>query len=44
MILVYNDEEYLVIMRYYDAIFQTDHDDSKSQTGYMYMLNNGAVC
>jgi hypothetical protein len=31
-------------MGYCDASFQTDHDDSKSQTWYIYMLNGGAVC
>ena len=28
---------------YVDASFDTDLDDSKSQIGYMYILNGGAV-
>ncbi|GKC72616.1 hypothetical protein Tco_1118499, partial [Tanacetum coccineum] len=28
---------------YYDARFQTDRDDIKSQTGYVFVLNRGAV-
>jgi hypothetical protein len=29
---------------YCDASFQTDCDNSNTQTGYMYMLNGGVVC
>ncbi|MDP1069412.1 Ty1/Copia family ribonuclease HI, partial [Klebsiella pneumoniae] len=29
---------------YTDASFQTDGDDLKSQSGYVFMLNGGAVC
>jgi hypothetical protein len=36
------DEE-LVIKGYIDASFDTDLDDSKSQTGYVYILNGGDV-
>jgi hypothetical protein len=36
--------KHLAITGYCDASFQTDHDDSKSQTWYIYMLNGGAVC
>jgi hypothetical protein len=36
------DEE-LVVKGYVDASFDTDPDDSKSQTGYVYILNGGAV-
>ena len=36
------DEE-LVTTGYVDASFQTDPDDSKSQGGYVFMLNGGAV-
>ena len=32
-----------VVKGYVDASFDTDLDDSKSQTGYVYMLNRGAV-
>ena len=43
MFLVYGGDEELVIKGYVDASFDTDLDDSKSQTGYMYILNGGAV-
>jgi hypothetical protein len=36
------DEE-LGIKGYVDASFDTDPDDSRSQTGYMFMVNGGAV-
>ena len=36
-------EEQLVVMGYVDASLGTDPDDSKSQTGYMFMLNGGAI-
>jgi hypothetical protein len=44
LILIYGDEKYLAVTGYHDASSQTIHDDSKSQTGYMYMLNGGVVC
>ena len=43
MFLVYGGDEELVVKGYVDASFDTDLDDSKSQTGYVYMLNGGAV-
>jgi hypothetical protein len=44
MVLVYGgNEEKLNIKGYVDASFDTDPDDSKSQTGYVFMLNGGAV-
>jgi hypothetical protein len=43
MFLVYGGEEELVIMGYTDASFQTDQDDSKSQSGYVFTTNSGAV-
>ena len=44
MFLVYGGcEEELVVKGYVDASFDTDPDDSKSQTGYVFMLNGGAV-
>ncbi len=43
MFLVYGGDEELVVKGYVDASFNTDLDDSKSQTGYVYMLNGGAV-
>jgi hypothetical protein len=44
LILIYGDEKRLTIIGYYDDSFQTDRDDSKSQTWYKYMLNGGVVC
>ena len=43
MFLVYGGDEELVVKGYIDASFDTDLDDSKSQTGYMYILNGGEV-
>jgi hypothetical protein len=44
MVLVYGgNEEELNIKGYVDASFDTDPDDSKSQTGYVFMLNEGMV-
>ena len=41
MFLIYGGDEELVVKGYVDASFDTDLDDSKSQTGYMYILNGG---
>ena len=43
MFLVYGGEEELVVTGYTDASFQTDRDDSKSQSGFVFTLNGGAV-
>ena len=44
MFLVYGGcEEELAVKGYVDASFDTDPDDSKSQTGYVFMVNGGAV-
>src|SRR6266496_2738630 len=43
MFLVYGGEKGLVVNGYVDASFDTDPDDSKSQTGYIFLLNGGAV-
>ena len=43
MFLVYGGDKELVINGYVDASFDTDPDDSKSQTGYVFLLNGGAV-
>ena len=43
MFLVYGGEEELVVTGYTDASFQTDIDDSKSQSGFVFTLNGGAV-
>ena len=39
MFLVYGGDEELVIKGYVDARFDTDPDDSKSQTRYVFILN-----
>ena len=43
MFLVYGGEKELVVNGYVDASFDTDPDDSNSQTGYVFLLNGGAV-
>ncbi|GJW22965.1 retrotransposon protein, putative, ty1-copia subclass, partial [Tanacetum coccineum] len=45
MVLVYGakPEDELKVSCYADASFQTDKDDTKSQTGYAFVLNGGAV-
>ena len=42
MFLIYGDSE-LRVSGYTDASFQTDKDDYKSQSGYIFLLNGGAV-
>ena len=39
----YGGDEELVVNGFVDASFDTDPDDSKSQTGYVFILNGGAV-
>ncbi|KAK8540281.1 hypothetical protein V6N12_046568 [Hibiscus sabdariffa] len=41
--LVYGDEEEIGIKGYTDARFQTDKDYSRSQSGFVFCLNGGAV-
>ena len=43
MFLVYGDDKELVVNGYVDASFDTDPDDSKSQTGYVFLLNGEVV-
>ena len=43
MFLISGGEKELVANGYVDASFDTDPDDSKSQTGYIFILNGGAV-
>ena len=43
MCLVYGGDEELVVQGYVDASFNTDLDDSKSQSGYVFILNGAAV-
>ena len=44
MLLVFRGDEELIINGYTDAGFMTDPDDFKSQLGYVFILNGGAVC
>jgi len=41
--LVYGGEEKLAVKGYTDASFETDKDDTVSQSGYVFCLNGGAV-
>ena len=41
--LIYGGQDQLVIDGFVDASFQTDRDDSRSQSGYVFCLNGGAV-
>ena len=43
MFLVYGGEEELVVTGYTDASFQTDKDDSKSQSDFVFKVNGGAI-
>ena len=40
---MYGGEEELVAKCYADAGFNTDPDDSKSQSGYVFLMNGAAV-
>ena len=43
MFLIYGGDKELVVNGYVDACFDTDPDESKSQTGYVFILNSGVV-
>src|SRR3954453_10899286 len=43
MVLTYGGDEELVVTSYTDASWDTDPDDSKSQSGYVFILNGEAV-
>ena len=43
MFLVYGGQEELVVNGYIDACFQTDKDDFRSQSGFVFCLNGAAV-
>ena len=43
MFLIYGGDKELVINGYVDASFDTDPDESKSQTGNVFILKGGAV-
>jgi hypothetical protein len=42
--LAYGGDEERVVKDYVDASFDTDPDDSKSQPGYVFVLNGATVC
>ena len=41
--LIYEESD-LKLMGFTNSNFQSDHDDSKSMSGYIYTLNNGVIC
>ncbi len=41
--LVYGGEDELSVKGYMDASYLTDSDDSRSQSGYVFIINGGAV-
>ena len=43
MFLVYGGDKELIVNGYVDASFDTDPDDSKSQIGYVFILNGGSI-
>ena len=44
MFLIYGgNDEALNVMGYVDASWNSDHDDSKSQIGFVFLVNGGAV-
>jgi hypothetical protein len=43
MFLVYGGKEELVVTGYTDASFQNDPDELKSQSGFVFTINGGAV-
>ena len=43
MFLVYGGEDELRVKGYTDASYLTDSDDSRSQSGYVFVMNGGAV-
>ena len=43
MFLVYGGDKELIVNVYVDASFDTDSYNSKSQTGYVFILNGGAI-
>ena len=43
MLLILGGEKELQVTGYTDASFQTDRDDARSQSGWVFLLNGGAV-
>ncbi|XP_061350404.1 secreted RxLR effector protein 161-like [Gastrolobium bilobum] len=44
LFLVYGGSDELKVKGFTDASFQSDRDDCKSQSGFVYTLNGGAIC
>lgn len=44
MFLVYGGKEGLSIKGYIDTIFQTERDDSRSQSGFIFLINGEEMC
>ena len=40
---VYGESD-LKLMGFTDSSFQSDHDDSRNMSGYIFTLNSGAIC
>jgi hypothetical protein len=43
MFLIYGGKDELVVTGYTDASFQTDLDELKSQSGFVFTINSGAL-
>jgi hypothetical protein len=43
MFFIYSGDSELVVSGYTDVSFQTDRDDTRSQSGYVCILNGGDV-
>jgi hypothetical protein len=43
MFLVFRSETELIVRGYTDASFQTDHDDLRSQSEFVFVLNGDVV-
>ena len=43
MFLVYRGEDEFSVKSYMDVSYLTDSDDSRSQSGYVFVMNGGAV-
>ena len=41
--LIYGESD-LKLVGFTDSSFQSDHDDSRSVSGYIFTLNSGAIC
>jgi hypothetical protein len=43
-LLVFGGDEELIVNGYTDAVFMTNPNDFNSQSGYVFIMNGGAVC